>query len=848
MYKWTLSMAFLCLIQLVIAQETIYETLDTLTVSAPADEPVFSLSPYNASATKRFDLIHTKLELSFDWAKTHVLGKASLELKPYFYDQQILLLDAKGFDIHEVINLNGGQTLDYEYDGYKLMIDLGRLYTKDESVNVFIDYTAKPNEGPNGGSPAIRSDRGLFFIDPLMKDPNKPEQIWTQGETESNSRWFPTIDKPNERTTQEMVLTVDDRFTTLSNGTLISSTKNEDGTRTDHWNMDISHAPYLFMLAVGEYAVVKEYWNDVPIEYYVEPEYEPYAKEIYNHTPEMMTFFSDYLGVPYPWQKMAHVVVRDFVSGAMENTTGVIYGEYVQKTDRQMIDNHNDLVVAHEIIHHWFGNYVTLESWANTVLNEGFANYGEYLWVEYKYGKDAAEYLRMSELAGYMNSANNRGVRPLIQYDYDHRDDLFDAHSYNKGGLTMHMLSNYVGEDAFRAALNKYLVDNAYSDVEGDEMRMAFEDVTGEDLNWFFDQWFFSPGHPVIDIVYKYDPDSKTQRITVYQKQDPKAFLPIFQFPAEVRIFDSSGQVSAEEVWVDQRVSTFSFPANEEPTLVLFDANRSVICERTENKTPEQYAQQYFLAGNLMDRYDALQNLRGQEEYQYVFKKALSDPYFAIRLLAINDYPGELAEDVIARLEYYAENDVRSEVRRGALRKLSNNKSEHHMSLVESILDKELAYPVIGEALSFLHELSPESGVKRAEAMIGEKSTYINMAQAQIFADSGSDKYLDFYKDRLESISIYRTYSFYDLYFNLLKDKSADLLLNNAEALKSIAMNLDLSRYRRYAATNTINKLKSHISNDEERGEGSALKLAEMIEEIKNNETNEMLKSRYSSF
>ena len=164
-----------------------------------------------------------------------------------------------------------------------------------------------------------------------------------------------------------MYITIEDRFKTLSNGLLLSSTKNPDGTRTDYWKMDQPHAPYLFMMAIGEFSITKEKWQNIPLEYYVEPKYEPAAKNIFGHTPEMLDFFSEITGVKYPWQKYSQVVVRDFVSGAMENTTGVIFGDFVQKTNRELIDNHNDGIVAHEMFHHWFGDYVTCESWANSV-------------------------------------------------------------------------------------------------------------------------------------------------------------------------------------------------------------------------------------------------------------------------------------------------------------------------------------------------------------------------------------------------------------------------------------------------------------------------------------------------
>jgi len=222
-----------------------------------------------------------------------------------------------------------------------------------------------------GGSAAITSDQGLFFINPRNEDSEKPQQIWTQGETEWNSRWFPTTDKPNERCTQEMYLTVEDKYVTLSNGLLKSSKKNADGTRTDYWKM-----------------------------------------------------------VKYPWQKYSQVVVRDYVSGAMENTTGVIFGDFVQKTERELIDNHNDGIVAHEMFHHWFGDYVTCESWANLTMNEGFANYSEYLWFEHKYGREEADRHLRNEMNGYLGSVGQGGAHPLIHWGYNDKEDMFDAHIF----------------------------------------------------------------------------------------------------------------------------------------------------------------------------------------------------------------------------------------------------------------------------------------------------------------------------------------------------------------------------------------------------------------------------------
>src|SRR5690606_2745246 len=137
--------------------------------------------------------------------------------------------------------------------------------------------------------------------------------------------------------------------------------------------------------------VVKYKWRNLEVNYYVDDEYEPYALDIFGNTPEMLEFFSKKLGVDYPWEKFSQAVVHDYVSGAMENTTAVIHGGQLQRTARELLDATNESTISHELFHHWFGDLVTCESWSNIPLNESFATYGEYLWSEYKYGRDEAD-------------------------------------------------------------------------------------------------------------------------------------------------------------------------------------------------------------------------------------------------------------------------------------------------------------------------------------------------------------------------------------------------------------------------------------------------------------------------
>ena len=402
---------------------------------------------FRAEAERINNLVHTKLDLKFDYAKEHVLGEAWVTLKPHFYETSTVTLDAKAMLIHEIALINGTtkKKLNYKYDDSQLIIELDKAYKKDQEYTLYINYTARPNEVKQAGSAAINDAKGVYFINAKGERPNYPTQIWTQGETESSSCWFPTIDKTNQKTSQEITLTYPDKYVSLSNGTMKSSKKNANGTKTDYWKFDKKHAPYLFFFGIGDYAIIKDKWKNIDVDYYVEPEYKDVAKQIFGNTPEMIQFFSDKLDYPYPWDKYAQMTAREYVSGAMENTTASLFHDGVQQKAGQLIDeNTAEYVIAHELFHHWFGDLVTAESWGNLTVNESFANYSEYLWFEHKYGKEAAEKHRYSEMFGYKQG--DGPTKNLVRVHYNSREDMFDAVSYNKGGLILHMLRNFIGD------------------------------------------------------------------------------------------------------------------------------------------------------------------------------------------------------------------------------------------------------------------------------------------------------------------------------------------------------------------------------------------------------------------
>ncbi|MFD3001215.1 M1 family aminopeptidase [Pontibacter toksunensis] len=715
--------------------------------TVPADSvPVWAPKKhaFNPSRTRTQDLLHTKLRVSFNWEKQYLNGIAELTLKPYFYPQDTLVLDAKGMDIHSVSLLKGQNStpLKYDYDGKKLAINLGKTYTRTEEYTVEIDYTAKPNELEAGGSDAITSDKGLYFINPLGAEPNKPRQIWTQGETEANSAWFPTIDAPNERTTQEIYITVDQKYMTLSNGEFIYSRQNVDGTRTDYWKQDLPHAPYLAMMAIGEYAVVKDKWRDKEVNYYVEPEFKGTAKKIFGNTPEMMEFFSKKLGVVYPWSKYSQIVVRDYVSGAMENTSASIFMEALQLNERELLDKDWDGIIAHELFHQWFGDYVTTESWANLPLNEAFANYSEYLWAEHKVGADEAAYLQMDELSQYLDEAETKR-EPIIRYHYKDREDMFDSHSYAKGGRVLHMLRKLVGDEAWWASLNRYLTQNKYSDVEVAELRIAFEDVTGMDLMWFFDQWFMQAGHPELKVEDSYQ--NGQLRLQVTQIQDT-AYAPVYRLPLQVAVW-AGGKKTVHPIVIDKAQQTFTFNVPTEPQLVLFDAEQQLLGVVNHDKSEAELLFQYKNANQLGPKLEALVSLEEKlqkPEVLQMYQAALKDDYWRVRSAAISSLTNLKAEQagaVEATIRQMALQDKEGAVRSEAVLALAGWNGEKYKPVFEQAM-KDSSYLAAAAGILAYAGTGAADTKQRLAAFEKEKNEDIVLALASYYAlQGGPEKY-----------------------------------------------------------------------------------------------------------
>lgn len=670
---------------------------------------------YRGSATRVNDMVHTRLEVCFDYTKVYLSGKAWLTLKPHFYPTDSLTLDAKNMDIKAVwlVQPQGKKKLKYSYDKVQLRINLGKQYQASEKYIVFIDYGVKGLEPQ-----AAKGDRpgGLYFINASGKEKNNPVQIWTDNEPEFASAWYPCIDKPNQRSTEEMTLTVSAKYLTLSNGKLLRQTMNHDGTRTDYWKMDLPHAPYLFFMAVGDFTLIRDSYKGKKINYYVEYPYASVARKIFGQTPAMMACFERLTGIPFPWPQYSQIVLRDFTSAAMENTTVTAHSEPAQQDARELLDgNRWEANIAHELFHQWFGDLVTCESWSNIALNESFANYGQYLWKEFRYGPDAANDERFRNMVSYLGK-QELAEKDLVPFYYKDASD--NGVSYEKGGCILHMLRKYVGDKAFFKGIHLYLTRNKFRPAEVHEFRLAMEEVTGQDLNWFFNQWFYGSGHPNVTIDYQYDDATGKVNVIVTQNQPGKLFI----IPLDIVLYNGEKRVH-EHVVVRKRIDTLTFRYAKRPDLINVDDEKSMLWEKKDNKTLTNFIFQYHHAANYDDRREAITACAGYPNNPVVrtlLKAALKDPFEGLRTLAVNSIDIKQTgakEAFIPMLIELALHDPNSMVRGSAIDALSDLK-DGSLKLLFSKLVRDSSYFVSGTALSALADIDGAAAYVEAKSQL----------------------------------------------------------------------------------------------------------------------------------
>jgi aminopeptidase N len=564
------------------------------------------------------DIQHLALELEVDPDNRRVAGTVRLRVAVIAADTHVIELDAVELTIDSVTA--AGAPVGFRHDGKRLRIELAHAPAIGSELQLVVAYRGAPR-------------RGLYFIAPDDGYPDKPIQVWSQGQDEDSRYWFPCFDAPNAKATSEITVTVPARLFAVSNGTLVSDRTDGD-RRTLHWRLDVPHSCYLITLAIGDFATIETAWRDVPVVYYVERGREAAAERTLARTPEMLELFSRQFGVTYPYPRYAQVFVADFIFGGMENTSATTLTDTVLLDERAALDYDVDALVAHELAHQWFGDLVTCRDWGEGWLNEGFATYSEYLWREHREGRDAAD-LELDEWAEmYFGEDSGRYRRTIATKHYEEPIDIFDHHLYDKGGRVLHMLRHVVGDDAFWRALAHYLQKHRHGVVESRDLARAVEEATGKNLDWFFSQWVLDgAGHPELDIAIRWDADHKLATVTIEQTQKIEGKTPLFRIPAKLRFRIGGADHDAAIELVDPK-HVFHIALDAEPTQAIFDPGRVVLAAQKVAKPEPVWIAELGGATLAIDRASAAQALarRGGPAAERAIGEALErDAFWAVR-------------------------------------------------------------------------------------------------------------------------------------------------------------------------------------------------------------------------
>ncbi|HJZ84107.1 MAG TPA: M1 family aminopeptidase [Polyangia bacterium] len=525
-----------------------------------------------------YDIRHQKLEIELDFERRSIAGTATLSVAPLAPDARHLVLDAVEMEIVSVAVAGAPATFDY--DGAKLRIRMPAQTPPPSDIEVRIGYQATPR-------------RGLYFIAPEPAYPDKPRQVWSQGQDEDSRFWFPCFDAPHEKATSELIVTVPEGMVAISNGRLIE----RRGGRF-HFRMDVPHSPYLVALVAGELIELRDQWEDIELFYYVSPGREDDAQRALGGTPAMMGFFSRYLGVRYPYPTYRQVCVHDFIFGGMENITATTLTADTLHDARAHIDFTSDPLVAHELAHQWFGDLLTCRDWSEGWLNEGFATYLQALWTEESLGASEFDLERAERIEAYLREDAERYRRPIVTRVWEEPIEIFDRHLYDKGAAVLHMLRRRLGEDGFRAALRHYLEKHRAGVVETRDLARAIEEVTGRNCDRFFDQWVYGAGFPDLRVHVEWDDDFGGMRVEIVQTQgDPPSFEIETAALAEI-----DGEWRRIPLALREPRHLFHLPLDGRPTGFVLDPGRDLLARWDIEKPAGLWRRELSSAPRAIDR------------------------------------------------------------------------------------------------------------------------------------------------------------------------------------------------------------------------------------------------------
>jgi len=569
------------------------------------------------------DILHITIDVTPDFKTRTVAGTTTIKFAPISKPLAEFRLDAVDLDVSSV-------TSNAKIEGYTAT-DKAITITFEPSVpvgaetTVTIIYEAEPKQG-------------LYFRTPEMGYPEQDTHLFTQGESHTAPHWYPNYDYPNERSSSEVICRVPEDMTVISNGRLVSEEMDPAvGLKAVRWLQEKPHVNYLIALVAGNLDKIESKYRDIPIAFYTPASKIKYAENSFKDTADMLEFYEKEIGVPYPWDKYYQAVVQDFVAGGMENTTLTILTEGTLHTDDTENIRSSRSLVAHEMVHQWFGDYVTCKDWSHTWLNEGFATYYEDLYDGHKNGRD-------NLLAGLYGTASyllrdRPEHKPIVYRSYNNADEQFDYRTYSKGGWVLHMLRTELGEEMFRKCVKTYLERHALSSVVTEDFRSVIEELTGKSYDRFFDQWIYHGRHPDLTVKYSWSEKDKLAKISIEQTHEVTEKIMLFHFRTKVRFMIADKPIDRKIV-IDSKQHDFYFRLPDEPNVVRFDPDYGLLANIKFEKPAAMLYKQLDNHDDVIGRLRAIDALKKKKDKKTVekLKDVLNnDPFYAVRKKASSE-------------------------------------------------------------------------------------------------------------------------------------------------------------------------------------------------------------------
>jgi aminopeptidase N len=640
--------------------------------------------PIQVERSHDFDALHYKLNLTFDLDKKEFRGENQVSLKPLRNEFNECVLDANELTVTEVTNYRN-EHLRFKQTDQKLIVYFSREYSYGEEVIFTIKYHVKEPK------------KGFFFSD---ETPQNPKMVSTDSWPNEARCWFPCYDYPHDKVTIELIATVKQPNKILSNGRLVSVLENkENNTVTYHWYQEKPHSTYLSMVAIAPFSVIKDSLGSLPVNYWVYEEDEEDARRVFKKTPYMIDFFNKLYGYEYPWAKYDQVATPTQGGGA-EATSATILGQNVICDEKADKDFSWETTIAHEIAHQWWGDLITLRTWSETWLNESFGTYSDYLYTHFDKGEDEGALALLNKKNSYLQEAHNRYIRPIVFNRYENPGQNFDRHTYPKGACVLHMLRFVLGDEPFFLTLQRFLHKHEFQPVDTHDFMIAVKEVTGQNMDWFFEQYIYKPGHPVFDVSYKWNKNTNVVRLKVDQVQDFSLDIPVYRIPVIVGITTSEGTES-EKIWIEHKEETFEFDANEKPLLVRFDEGNYLLKEWKFEKTPDELLYQ-LKNDDVIGRMWAASELTKFENSPDVIEElsnsALNDTFWAVRreaLETLSEFNAEMEIELLKKLC----GDDNSKVRTSALRIMGDKRDQKMTSFFKDQFNTDDSYVAQAEIL-----------------------------------------------------------------------------------------------------------------------------------------------------